>query len=210
MVVLRVPSQLCISSYSNFFFFPIFLHQSWWNCHHLYLQNSVELDIINANLPILNEIIGSFFHLIPYEVLSLNQRFRRVSLCVLFCSEVFSPEYITCILVYIGDVQFSGRNFSASCYKMISASDYHLFPSANTSFSLSWEFSLHWSHHQPSDFPLDAFLATFKLQGREQLCIWAGGASALSQCPSCRLLFFVLQGHCPNSLYFYCPICKWR
>lgn len=203
--MLRVRSHLCISSYSNFFFFPIFLHQSWWNCHHLHLQNSVELDIINANLPILNEIIGSFFHLIPYEVLSLNQRFRRVSLCVLFCSGVFSPEYITCILVYIGDVSFLEGIFLQVV--MTSAS---LSSSANTSFSLSWELSLHWPHHQPSDFLLDAFLATFKLQGREQLCIWAGGASALSQCPSCRLLFFVVQGRCPNSLYFYCPIYKWR
>lgn len=53
-----------------------------------------------------------------------------------FCFVVgFFPDYLTFILVYIGDVQFSGRNFLVSAYKMTCASDSYLFPSVNTSFS---------------------------------------------------------------------------
>lgn len=93
-VVLRVHSQLCISSYSDFSSFPMFPHQSWWNCHHLHLQKFCWIGHYWCKFACLRRNYWLFlsFDTIWSFILSLNQLFNFFFVCfvVVFFSWLFN------------------------------------------------------------------------------------------------------------------------
>lgn len=112
---------------------------------------------------------------------------------ILFVS-FFSKPSVTRIWVYIGNLQFSGRNFSCKC--LWDDSCLRLFSSLSqvcsfiqlilrTLLALTTLITL-W-------FSCRCLHGSFQAQGREQFCLWAWAALGLGPCPAHRLSFLLCK-----------------